>query len=61
MTSYKDFMGGNVNHYYIETRLGRDELAKAWGFEVTQQMIDQLRLIRERMKQAQDWQKSYTD
>ena len=39
----------------------REELGKAFGPELTQKMIEDSRLIRERLKQAQDRQKSYAD
>ena len=39
----------------------RSELSTALGPEMTQKMIEDVRLIRSRMKQAQDRQKSYAD
>ena len=39
----------------------RDSLIQAVGPEMTQKMIEDVKLIRERMKQAQDRQKSYAD
>jgi len=39
----------------------RDSVSQAIGPEMTQRMIDDVRLIRDRMKQAQDRQKSYAD
>ena len=39
----------------------KDELSIALGLEVTQKLIEDVKLIRNRMKQAQDRQKSYAD
>ncbi|XP_031258854.1 uncharacterized protein LOC116116962 [Pistacia vera] len=39
----------------------KNALAQALGPEMTQKMIEDVKLIRERMKQAQDRQKSYAD
>ena len=39
----------------------RDVLSRSLGPELTQKMIDDVQLIRQRIKQAQDRQKSYAD
>ena len=39
----------------------KDELSTALGPEMTQKLVEDVRLIRNRMKQAQDRQKSYAD
>lgn len=55
-------MGGSANHHFQWDEIGeKDVLAQALGPKMTYKMIEDVRLIKESVKQVYDHQKGYTD
>lgn len=62
MVPYKALYGRRCRSPLHWDEIGeRNELSTALGPKMTQKMIEDIRLLRNRMKQAQDRQKSYAD